>query len=177
MKFIRNTFRSLQAHDKALCVTYALALLALVFVLGAEKARAQSGNVYAAPQAQVAGQVFDAVVLQVTLRDVDASMPARAVGGGLGAAAGLLLASNAGSQHRGAANTAGALLGGLLGERTANAVMKVPAQELIVRFVLPNGLPKTVVIVQPAPFDQIFPQEAVYVSEVRGTFRVLKRTL
>lgn len=177
MKSIRNSFRSMQAHNKALCVTYALALLAVIFLLGSEKAHAQSGNVYAVPQAQVAGQVFEAVVLQVTLRDVEASTPARAVGGGLGAAAGLLLASNASSHNRTAANTAGVLLGGLLGERTANAVMKVPAQELIVRFVLPNGLPRTVVIVQPAPFDQIFPQEAVYVSEVRGTYRVLKRTL
>jgi outer membrane lipoprotein SlyB len=76
-----------------------------------------------------------------------------------------------------AANTVGMLLGGLFGERTANAVMTTAAQEIIAQLVVPGGQPRTVVIVQPAPFDQVFPQESVYVSEVRGTYRVLKRTM
>lgn len=177
MKIILKNFRSMQLHNKALCVVYVLALLIVGLVIGSEKAHAQSGNVYAVPQSQAAGNVYEAVVLQVSLREVEATMPARAVGAGVGSAAGLLLAANVNSQQRATVSTVGALLGGLLGERTANATMKTAAQEIIVRFVLPGGAWRTVVIVQPAPFDQVFPQETVYVSEVRGTYRVLKRTM
>lgn len=176
MKII-NTFRAMAPHNKALCVVYAFALLTVAFVLTSEKAHAQSGNIYAVPQAQVAGSVYEAVVLQVSIKEVEATMPVRVAGAGLGSAAGLLLAANVNSQRRATVNTVGVLLGGLLGERTANATMKTAAQEIIVRLAMPGGAWRTVVIVQPAPFDQVFPQETVYVSEVRGTYRVLKRAL
>lgn len=174
---ILNNFRSMQLHNKALCIVYALALLTVGLLIGSEKAHAQSGNVYAVPQAQVAGNVYEALVLQVSIKEVEATMPARAAGAGLGSAAGLLLASNVNSHQRTTVNTVGVLLGGLLGERTANATMRTAAQEIIVRLELPGGVFRTVVIVQPAPYDQVFPQETVYVSEVRGAYRVLKRTL
>lgn len=176
MKIINN-FRAMAPHNKALCVVYALALLTVALLLTSEKAQAQSGNIYAVPQAQVAGSVYEAVVLQVSIKEVEATMPARAAGAGLGSAAGLLLAANVNSQRRATVNTVGVLLGGLLGERTANATMRTAAQEIIVRLAMPGGAWRTVVIVQPAPFDQVFPQETVYVSEVRGTYRVLKRAL
>lgn len=177
MKTILNNFRSMQLHNKALTVVYVLALLTVGLVIGTEKAHAQSGNVYAVPQAQVAGNVYEALVLQVSIKEVEATMPARAAGAGVGSAAGLLLASNVNTQQRATANTVGMLLGGLLGERTANATMKTAAQEIIVRLELPGGVTRTVVIVQPAPYDQVFPRETVYVSEVRGAYRVLKRSL
>ena len=176
MKFI-NSFRSLPAHEKALRIVYVIALATVALLLGTEKAHAQSGNVYAIPQAQIAGSVYEAVVLQVSIKEVEPTVPTRAAGAGLGSAAGLLLAAHVNSQQRATVNTVGMLLGGLLGERTANATMNTAAQEIIVRLYLPGGAWRTVVIVQPAPFDQVFPQETVYVSEVRGTYRVLKRTL
>lgn len=177
MKTIIDNFRSMQLHNKVLCITYVLALIAVALAMTSGPAHAQSGNVYAVPQAQVVGNVYEAVVLQVSLKEVEAAMPVRAAGAALGSAAGLLLATNSNYQHRMTANTVGMLLGGLVGERTANAVMTTAAQEIILRFTAPGGQPRTVVIVQPAPFDQVFPQESVYVSEVRGTYRILKRTM
>lgn len=177
MKSIVANFRSMQLHDKVLCAVYLLALLTVVLTMSSGPAHAQSGNIYAVPQAQVVGNVYQAVVLQVSVKELEAAMPVRVAGAGLGSAAGLVLASTASPQHRMAANTVGMLLGGLFGERTANAVMTTAAQEIIAQLVVPGGQPRTVVIVQPAPFDQVFPQESVYVSEVRGTYRVLKRTM
>lgn len=177
MQFLLNEFRAMQLHNKVLCVMYVFAILTVALVIGTEKAHAQSGKIYAIPQAQVAGNVYEAVVLQVSITEVEASNPARAAGAGVGSAAGLLLAANVNTQHRATVNTVAALFGGLLGERTANSAMTTVAQQIIVRISMPNGLSRDVVIVQPAPFDQVFPQEAVYVTEVRGTYRVLRRTL
>lgn len=177
MKTIVANFRTLALHNKVLCFVYALALITVAWAVTSGPAHAQSGNIYALPQAQSIGNVYEAVVVQVSVKEVEANMPVRAAGAGLGSAAGLVLASTANPQHRMAANTVGMLLGGLFGERTANAVMTTVAQEIIVQLAVPGGVPRTVVIVQPAPFDKVFPQEAVYVSEVRGTYRILKRSL
>lgn len=177
MQFLLNEFRAMQLHNKVLCVMYVFAILTVALVIGTEKAHAQSGNIYAIPQAQVAGNVYEAVVLQVSITEVEASTPARAAGAGVGSAAGLLLAANVNTRHRATVNTVAALFGGLLGERTANAAMMTVAQQIIVRISAPGGVTRDVLIVQPEPFDQVFPLESVYVTEMRGTYRVLRRTL
>lgn len=178
MKTIVNNFRTMELHDKALCIVYVLALLAVGLLIGMEKAHAQSGNIYTVPQAQVAGNVYQAVVLQVSIKEVEATTQMRVAGAGVGSAAGLLLASSSNSQHRFTANTVGVLLGGLLGERTANAVMRTHAQQILICYSLPpNGQPRTIAIVQPAPPDQVFAGESVFISEVWCTYRVLKRPL
>jgi hypothetical protein len=147
MKSIRTRLRAMPAHDKAMCIAYALALITMILLFGWETAHAQGANVHAKPQAQVGGNVYEAVVLQVSIQEVEARLPMRA------------------------------LFGRLLGDQVAKAFMKTDTQEIIARFVLPNGSPRTVVILQPAPFERVYPQELVYVSEMRGVYRVLKRPL
>ena len=71
----------------------------------------------------------------------------------------------------------GAVLGGLLGERSSNALMKTEAQEIIVQLGAPmSGRPlRIVTIVQPAPFEPVSEGEMVYVSVIKGAYRIFRR--
>jgi hypothetical protein len=95
MKSIVANFRSMQLHDKVLCAVYLLALLTVVLTMSSGPAHAQSGNIYAVPQAQVVGNVYQAVVLQVSVKELEAAMPVRVAGAGIGSAAGLVVARTA----------------------------------------------------------------------------------
>jgi len=180
MKTIINSFRTQPLHNKCLCAIYLLVLLALPFIIGMKPANAQSGNVYAIPQAQAAGNVYEATVLQIQYKEVEPSVQARGAGAAVGGALGLALAARSGSEHRFAVGTLGTVLGGLLGERSANAIAttQAQAQEIIVRLApLPGQEPRIVSIVQPAPFDRVYPGEMIYVTVTQGAWRVLRRTL
>lgn len=176
MKNLVNNYKTLPLHDRVLWVVYVLAIAVVGFALTAGDARAQAGNVFAVPQAQRVGDSYEAVVLQVSIKEVEPSFQARAAGAAVGSAAGLLAASRASTRSPWAVNTAAAVVGGLLGERTANAVMTTHAQEIILRMQKGNTT-RTVVIVQPAPFDAVQAGEPVYVTVIGGTYRVLKRLL
>lgn len=50
------------------------------------------------------------------------------------------------------------------------------AQEVVVLIAQPVGGPRLQVIVQPAPYQAVTAGEAVYVTVISGTYRVIKRT-
>jgi outer membrane lipoprotein SlyB len=175
MKNLVNNYRAMPLHNKVLAAVYVLILLLLPFLLQT-KAHAQAGTVYALPQAQVAGDTYEATVLQISIREVEPTVQARATGAVVGSALGLGLASQAKSKNRFAVNTVAAVLGGLGGERVANAVAHNEAQEIIVQLAPMKGQqPRIITIVQPAPFDTLVPGEFVYVSTIRGAWRVIRR--
>lgn len=175
MKNLVNNYRAMPLHNKVLAAVYVLILLLLPFLLQT-KAHAQAGNVYALPQAQVAGDTYEAIVLQISIREVEPTVQARATGAVVGSALGLGLASQAKTKNRFAVNTVAAVLGGLGGERIANAVAHNEAQEIIVQLAPMKGQqPRIITIVQPAPFDTMVPGEFVYVSTIRGAWRVIRR--
>lgn len=176
MKSIVNWFRSAELHVRVLAVVEALAIIVVMGLLTSENARAQAGNVYAPHQAQAIGEVWEAVVLQVSIKEVEPSYQARAAGAAVGGALGLALASRtAHSQHRFAANTVGAVVGGLIGERAANAMVVSRAQEILVRLQLTTQTARLAIIVQPLPAEPVAAGEVVYVTKVQGAYRVLPR--
>lgn len=176
MKFLFNNYRAMPLHSKVLSLVYLLVLALLPFIIGMKPANAQSGNVYGAPQAQTMGQVYEAVVVQIAIKEVEPSVQARAAGAAVGGALGMGLASRSNSQNRFVVNTVGAVLGGLLGERATSAMARTDAQELIVRLFTEQGQPpRTISIVQPAPFDAVYPGEMIYVTVIQGAWRVLRR--
>jgi len=176
MKNLVNMYRAEPLHNRVLYALYVVIAVFLAFVIPKD-AKAQAGNVYAHPQAQAAGDTFEGVVLQLALKEVEPSNQARIAGAAVGSTFGLLLASQSGSQNRFAVNTAGALLGGLLGERATQAAAKNSAQEIIVQLAPVRGMPpKIITIVQPAPFDTVYPGEMVYITIVKGAYRVIRRT-
>lgn len=161
--------------DRAVTIATWIAAAFLALLLGMERAHAQSGNVYAPNQAQVAGEVWEGKVLQVSLREVGASLQARAAGGAIAGALGLALASQGSSENRYAVTTVATLIGGLLGERVTSAFAGAQAQEIIL-LVQPAGQqPRTMVVVQPAPFEAVSQGESVYVTMVNGAYRVIRR--
>lgn len=175
MKTLVNNYRSLPLHNKVLVAVYVLVLLLMPFIIPM-KAHAQAGNVYALPRAQAAGDTYEAVVLQISIREVEPTIQARATGAGVGSILGLGLASQVKSQHRYVVNTLGAVLGGVVGERVSNAVAHNVAQEIIVQLAPMKGQqPRIITIVQPAPFDTLVPGECVYVSTIGGAWRVIGR--
>lgn len=175
MKNLLNDYRSMQLHNKVLVAVYVLILLLLPFIIPM-KAHAQAGNVYAPLQAQVAGETYEAVVLQISIREVEPTIQARATGAGVGSVVGLGLATQVKSQHRFAVNTLAAVVGGVVGERVSHAIAHNTAQEIIVQLAPMRGQqPRIITIVQPAPFDTLVPGEAVFVSTIRGAWRVIRR--
>lgn len=176
MKNLFTMYRAEPLHNRVLYALYVVIVVFLAFVIPKD-ANAQAGNVYAHPQAQAAGDTFEGVVLQISLKEVEPSNHARIAGAAVGSAFGLLLASKSGSHNRFAVNTAGAVLGGLLGERATHAIAKNSAQEIIVQLAPARGLqPKIITIVQPAPFDTVYAGEMVYITIVKGAYRVLRRS-
>jgi outer membrane lipoprotein SlyB len=172
MKALINDFRSTPLVHRLIVVAEIVAIV-VVFAFSPGKAHAQSGNVYAAPQVQTAGDALPAVVLQVAIKQAEPSFEARAAGASVGTALGLLAASHSGYNSRWVANTAGATLGALVGERTASLAMRDPAQEIIVQ--LRDG--RLITVVQPAPFDQLMAGQLVYVIAIRGVYRVVPQLL
>jgi outer membrane lipoprotein SlyB len=175
MKTLFNKYRSEPLHNRVLFALYILAALVLAFVIPKD-AKAQSGNIYAHPQVQTAGDTLEGVVLQISIKEVEPSNQARAAGAAVGSALGLALATQSKNQNRFAVNTAGAVLGGLLGERSTHAFARTEAQEIIVQLAPIRGQqPRIITIVQPAPYDAVYPGESVYVVTIRGAYRVLRR--
>lgn len=174
---IVNAFRSIPLHHKVLTVVEILAALFVIALVTSEKAQAQSGNVYAPMQAQAAGEVWSGQVLQVSIKQVEASNQARAAGGASGGVLGLVLANRSGTMHnRIAVSTLGTVLGGVVGERVANSATASSAQEILVRLEpVGSQAPRIIVIIQPLPADQVVAGELVYVTRVQGSFRVLPR--
>lgn len=78
MKNLINNFRTQPLHNKVLAVVYLLIALAMPFIIGMKPAHAQSGDVYAVPQVQAAGDTYEAVVLQVFRKEAEPSFQARA---------------------------------------------------------------------------------------------------
>lgn len=176
MKNLISLYRSMALHDRVLTMVYVFAALVLMFVmLSPAPAHAQSGNVYAPQQSQAAGSVWEAEVLQVSIREVEPSTQARIAGGAVGGALGLALAARSDTKNRFAANTVGAVLGGLLGERATSTLARSHAQEIILRMHQPGQKPRNIVIVQPAPYEAVHAGEMVYVTVIGGAFRVLRR--
>lgn len=176
MKNIVNAFRAEPLHNKVLYPLYVVIVLLLAFIIPMKPANAQAGNVYAHPQAQVAGDTYEAVVLQISIREVEPSSQARAAGAAVGSAVGLALASQAKTHNRFAVNTVSLVLGGLAGERATHVVARTEAQEIILQLAPAKGQqPRIITIVQPAPFDTVVPGECVYVTVIRGAWRVVAR--
>ncbi len=175
MRKLFSTYRSLSLHGRVLLAVYALAVLVLAFVVP-RGAHAQSGNVYAQPQAQFAAPTAAGVVLQVAIREVEPSYRGRAAGAALGSTMGLAAGAASNSRHRYAVAAAVTIVGGVLGERTAHVVARNQAQEIIVQLA-PVGYqqPRIVTIVQPAPFDMVFAGEMVYVTTTGAATRVIRQ--
>lgn len=135
-----------------------------------------AGNIYGQDQVLRSGNAEFGVVLQVSIKQAEASSQARTAGAGLGAAVGGLLASGAGSSSWGK-NALGVMVGGLVGERIANGTNRAEAQEIIVQTMDNNGQPRIQVIVQPAPFDQVSPGQNVLVTRISGRVRVIPNNI
>ncbi len=175
MKTILNTLRGIPLSQRAIAIAEIIALIALL-VLVPMPANAQSGETFAHSQAQAAGFAMEATVLQVSLKEVEASTTARVTGAGIGSTLGLVLASRAKGDGRFAANALAGVLGGLAGERSANALMRVQAQEIVVLISSQGVMPARLqVIVQPAPFEPVVAGQAVYVTAIGGSYRVIRR--
>jgi len=177
IRALLNGFRSSPAGT-AIVVVETIALVFVFCLIMSENAHAQSGNIYAPQQAQVAGDVMEGEVLQVSLKDVEPNPEARTAAAAVGGVLGLVLASRSGTtQNRFAVNTVGTVLGGLLGERAASKFATSQAQEIILRLQPQGGMPpRTMVIVQPAPFEAVAAGEHVYVTMVNGAWRVIRHT-
>ncbi|MBC5767649.1 hypothetical protein [Ramlibacter albus] len=175
MKNIIQSFCGLPWAQRAIVIAEAVALVTLLLVVPGP-AKAQSGDVYAPSQAQVSGQVFEATVVQVSLKEVEASTTARLAGGAVGSTVAIALGSRAKGDSRFAVQAVSGVLGGLLGERGAHMVAGTHAQEVVVLIAQPVGGPRLQVIVQPAPYQAVTAGEAVYVTVISGTYRVIKRT-
>lgn len=177
MKNLLTMYRAEPLHNRVLYALYVVIAVFLAFIIPMKDAKAQAGNIYAQPQAQSAGDTSEGVVLQVALKEVEPSNQARAAGAAVGSALGLLISSHSNNQNRFVAGTTGAVLGGLLGERATQAIARSAAQEIIVQLAPVRGQPPRIItIVQPEPFDTVYPAELVYVTIVKGAYRVLRRT-
>jgi outer membrane lipoprotein SlyB len=181
LKNLVTMFRSAPVVMRLIWVLEAISLVFVMSLLAMESAHAQAGNIYAPQQAQVAGDVTEAQVLQVFLREVQPSNQARAAGAAVGGVLGLALASRAGNRdNRFAVNTVGTVVGGLLGERAASTVASSQAQEIILRLQShgqQRQQARTLIIVQPTPFEAVSPGEWVYVTVVNGAYRVIRRDM
>jgi len=177
MKTIINFFNGYSRDERTLmvfCIT--MLIVAVPLLLATGPAQAQSGNVYGAGQVQVSGTAVEAVVLQVEIKKAEPSWQTRAAGAGIGSALGALLASNVSGNGRHAASVIGATAGGLLGERTTNAVMTDAAQEIILQVLGREGAPPRIVtVIQPAPFDRLVAGETVYMINTAGKYRVVRQ--
>ena len=136
-------------------------------------AAAQSGNVYGTNQAQKYSSTEDALVVQVTLRQVETSYQARTIGAAAGAGLGALFGRSAANNTT--ATSLGALVGGLLGDRAAAMTLGAQAQEIVLQVFTPGKQPRIVTIVQPAPFDRIVAGESVYLINTAGALRVVRK--
>jgi outer membrane lipoprotein SlyB len=172
MKTLINDFRSLPLSHQCLVLVELIAVLALVML--APPAAAQSGNVYGNQQIQSQGDTLEGVVVKVLIKQAEPSGTDRAAGASLGAAIGALISSKAGGDNRFAVNALSAVLGGFAGERTMNYLARSDAQEIVVQLLpQPGQQPRTITIVQPAPFDRLVAGESVYVTITKGVFRVI----
>lgn len=172
MKNLISSFRTLSAGQKFLAGVEILAIAFLAVFLP-QQAHAQSGNVYGHQQAQSYSVTETAVVLQVTMREVQPSWQARTAGAGIGAALAAVVASKAAPNNRYAATLLAAPLGALAGERITNATAGSEAQEIVLRVNTQAGS-RIVTIVQPAPFDPVVAGSSVYVINTQGTYRVVR---
>jgi len=148
------------------------AAVLLISAFTSQIASAQAGNIYGREQTQSSGSVQEGVVLQVSLKQTEASWQARSVGASLGSATGYAIARN---NANGSAAVLSSLLGGLVGERIANHASSDVAQEIIVQMTSGNNVQSVVTVVQPAPFDPISAGEAVLLIQTAGKVRVIKR--
>jgi outer membrane lipoprotein SlyB len=171
-----QAFKTFRAVD---VITFGIVAPVALFValfVSPGNAHAQAGNVYGSNQTQVYGGVEQGVVLQVSIKQVEASAQSRVAGGAIGAAVGGALASNPNidASKRVMANILGVALGGLAGERIANASSGKEAQEMIIKLVDQQGRARLITVVQPEPFDPMFKGDKVFVSNTQGAVRVIK---
>lgn len=141
---------------------------------------AQSGNVYGSNQVQTIANAEEGVVLQVAIRQAEASWQAKAGGATGGGMVGALLGNSLGGNYQTKAllGALGALGGGFAGQRVANAMGGSDAQEIVVGIRDPrsNSISRVVTVVQPSPFDAVAPGDNVLVVNASGAVRIIKRT-
>jgi len=147
------------------------AAVLLISAFTSQNASAQAGNIYGREQTQSTGSVQEGVVLQVSIKQTEASWQASSVGASLGSATGYAIARN---NTNGSAAVLSSLLGGLVGERIANQASSDFAQEIIVQ-VNSGNVQSVISVVQPAPFDPVTPGQAVLLVQTAGKVRVIKR--
>ena len=147
-----------------------LAMIAGFFIaMPSFSVASEAANVYGEMQMMRKGSAQSAVILQVMHKEVEADKKTRAAAAGLGGAVGGLLSSRAGNaSYKKAA--LGAVLGGLLAERITNSVGKTEVQELIVKL---KANDQIVVLVQPAPFDNVAAGDHVLVTEIANRVRII----
>lgn len=172
MDKIQSAFRFLSA------TLLAIAIVSL-FAFAPRSAHAQAGNVYGGNQAQVTGSIDEGMILQASIKTVEASGQARAAGGALGGVIGGIAGANPNIdwQKRAITGVLGAAVGAFAGERIANAAATKEAQELIIAVTDQNGRRRLITVVQPEPFDPLFKGDKVFVSSTQGTIRVIKQDL
>jgi outer membrane lipoprotein SlyB len=172
-----ESFKNMPVVSKVLCVLY---VVALVVVFGfAPGAQAQSGNVYGNSQTQSVGTAQEGFILQVQLKEVEATDRARAAGGGIGALIGGAIGNNqADPGHKLVANLLGAAIGGLAGDAVARNTAKNVVQELIIGLINPKtgSVDKVLTVIQPAPFEELNEDDQVLVIKSGTKVRVILRT-
>ncbi len=172
----------MKANVKNLWMQSALALCFLVLAPFSPiaTAHAQSGNVYGTNQVQTLSNAQEGVVLQVSIKQAQASVQARAGGAAGGGLVGALIGSRLGgdAQTKNVLGALGAIGGGFAGERMANAAAANEAQEIVIGLKdgRSNTITRVITVVQPAPFDPVVENDNVLVVNTNGAYRVIRRT-
>lgn len=170
----------MKANVKNLWMQSALALCVLVLAPFSPTAHAQSGNVYGTNQVQAISNAQEGVVLQVSIKQAQASVQARTGGAAGGGLVGALIGSRLGgdAQTKNVLGALGALGGGFAGERMANAAATNEAQEIVIGLKdgRSNTITRVITVVQPAPFDPVVENDNVLVVNTNGAYRVIRRT-
>lgn len=172
---MKSFFSNKKHADQLVAVIGAIAMA--IILLWAPGAQAQSGNVYDGYQTQLAGTVYTGVILQVSQKEVAASTSSRAGGAGIGAIlGGAVGGNNASDNNKLTGQILGATVGGILGDVFAQKATKNVAQELIVMVTNPEtGRSKAIVLIQPAPFEELMVDDKVLVIATQDKIRVIRR--
>lgn len=154
-------------------IGFVVALLAPI-----DDAKAQSGNVYGLRSVQSASPVVRGYVLQARQVEVEATGSTRVAAPGIGAlvggAAGAALAGKR-TSSRVILGLVGTILGGVGGQKVADAIGGPSAVEYIVQLESERqgGQGRVVAVTQPVPGPNVEAGAEVFLVNTNGTWRVL----
>jgi outer membrane lipoprotein SlyB len=120
----------------------------------------------------------EGVVLQVSIKQTQASWQARTGGAASGGFLGAMIGDSLGGdyQTKNILRAVGAIAGGIAGERVADQAASSDAQEIVVGIfnTATGSISRVITVIQPAPFESLSQRDKVLVVNTNGTVRVIK---